>query len=43
MALFHRLHADRGITIVVVTHDKEIAGHARRVIRMRDGRIEEDS
>jgi len=29
-----------GLTIVMVTHDEGIAGHARRVVRMRDGRIE---
>ena len=38
VALFQRLNAD-GTTIVVVTHDEEMARAARRVIHMRDGRI----
>ena len=33
----------RGTTILVVTHNPEIAGAASRVIRLRDGRIEHDS
>jgi len=33
----------RGATILVVTHNPEIAGAASRVIRLRDGRIEQDS
>jgi putative ABC transport system ATP-binding protein len=32
----------RGITLVVVTHDSEVAGRARRCVRMLDGRIAED-
>jgi putative ABC transport system ATP-binding protein len=32
----------QGNTIVVVTHEPDIAAHARRVVRMRDGRIESD-
>jgi len=32
-----------GITLMVVTHDPEIGGRARRRIRMRDGRIEDDA
>ena len=39
--LFGRLHAD-GTTIVVVTHDEELARAARRVIHMRDGVVERD-
>ena len=38
IALFGRLNRD-GTTIVVVTHDEELAGAATRVIHMRDGRI----
>lgn len=34
---------DRGLTLVLVTHDQEVAGHARRVVRLRDGRIIDDS
>jgi len=41
MALFNDLHA-RGNTIIVVTHEEEIARHARRIIRIRDGLIAAD-
>jgi len=42
MALFQELH-DSGQTIVLVTHEHDIAAHARRVVRMRDGKIESDT
>jgi putative ABC transport system ATP-binding protein len=38
MALFHQLN-EEGITLVMVTHEDDIARHARRVVHMRDGRI----
>jgi len=41
MALFQELGAS-GITIVLVTHENDIAEYAARVITMRDGRIEQD-
>ncbi|WP_428103232.1 ABC transporter ATP-binding protein [Candidatus Rariloculus sp.] len=41
MALFDELHAD-GQTIIVVTHEPDIAAHSERVIRLRDGRVVED-
>lgn len=41
MALFSRLHAD-GQTIIMVTHEQEIASHAERLITLRDGRIASD-
>jgi putative ABC transport system ATP-binding protein len=41
MALFGRLH-ESGNTIVLVTHEPEIASHAHRIIRVRDGKIEKD-
>jgi putative ABC transport system ATP-binding protein len=41
MALFQRLNAD-GITLVVVTHDQEVASFASRVLAFRDGRLVED-
>jgi len=41
MALFERLH-EQGHTIVLVTHEHDIAEHARRVIHMRDGKVEKD-
>ena len=41
MALFARLHAG-GNTIILVTHESDIAAHAHRVIRVRDGKVEKD-
>jgi len=41
MALFHELH-DTGQTIVLVTHEHDIATHARRQIHLLDGKIERD-
>ncbi|HXE81628.1 MAG TPA: ABC transporter ATP-binding protein [Vicinamibacterales bacterium] len=41
MALFERLHR-AGNTIVLVTHEPDIAAHAHRVIHLRDGQIEKD-
>jgi putative ABC transport system ATP-binding protein len=41
MALFEKLHAD-GNTIIVVTHEADIAKRAHRVITIRDGEIEKD-
>jgi putative ABC transport system ATP-binding protein len=41
MALFARLH-QQGNTIILVTHEPDIAAHAHRVIRLRDGKIEKD-
>jgi ABC-type lipoprotein export system ATPase subunit len=40
LELFQRLNEEEGITIVLVTHDAEVAGQARRTIRIRDGLIE---
>ena len=39
LEIFHRLN-EQGKTIVLVTHNPEVAGHAERVIKIRDGRIE---
>ncbi|HSU30657.1 MAG TPA: ABC transporter ATP-binding protein [Bryobacteraceae bacterium] len=41
MALFERLHSE-GNTIVLVTHEADIAMHAHRVIHIRDGKVERD-
>ncbi len=41
MALFEQLYS-LGNTIIVVTHEEDIAQHARRIVRLRDGLIESD-
>jgi macrolide transport system ATP-binding/permease protein len=41
MTLLKQLNA-RGITVIVVTHEPDVAQHARRIIRMRDGRVFSD-
>src|SRR5271169_2845238 len=41
MNLFARLH-EQGNTIILVTHEQDIAAHAHRVIRLRDGKVEKD-
>jgi putative ABC transport system ATP-binding protein len=41
MELFHELHS-RGNTIIMVTHEDDIAHYAHRVIRLRDGLVESD-
>jgi energy-coupling factor transporter ATP-binding protein EcfA2 len=41
ITLFKELHAD-GQTIVMVTHEEDIAGHAERIVRLRDGKIMSD-
>jgi putative ABC transport system ATP-binding protein len=42
MALFGRLNAEQGITLILVTHEPDIARHARRLVRFKDGRIVHD-
>jgi len=42
MRLFDRLHQD-GHTIILVTHERDIAEHSRRTIHIRDGQIESDT
>ncbi len=41
MNLLRNLNKERGTTLIIVTHDPEIAAHTDRVISLRDGRIEE--
>ncbi|HLG97302.1 MAG TPA: ABC transporter ATP-binding protein [Bryobacteraceae bacterium] len=42
MAIFQRLNREQGISIVVVTHEPDIAQYAQRIIRFKDGRIVSD-
>ena len=42
MALLERLNGEQGVAVVLVTHDLEVAGRARRQIRVRDGLLEPD-
>jgi putative ABC transport system ATP-binding protein len=42
LGLFARLHDERGVTRVVVTHSDEVAERADRVIHIRDGQVTED-
>lgn len=41
MSLFDEIHAN-GNTVIIVTHEEEVAAHAHRIIRLRDGMIETD-
>ncbi len=41
--IFRRLHAESRITVILVTHDPEIARAASRIIALRDGRVVEDT
>ena len=43
MALFKRLNAERGMTVMLVTHEPDVAAHARRLVSFRDGNIISDS
>ncbi len=42
MEIFNKLH-DQGNTIIIVTHEPEIAAHALRVVKLRDGLVESDT
>ena len=42
MQIFSTLNSDQGITIVLVTHESDIARYARRLVRFVDGRIQDD-
>jgi putative ABC transport system ATP-binding protein len=43
MALLERLNRERGITIMLVTHEPDIAAHAKRIVTFRDGQIVSDN
>ncbi len=42
MDIFQRLNAERGITVILITHEMDIAEHGTRLVRFRDGRIQID-
>jgi putative ABC transport system ATP-binding protein len=42
MGIFQRLNRDRGITIIMITHEPDIASFAKRNIHFRDGKIVDD-
>ncbi len=42
MELFQKLNSESGITIILVTHEEDIARHAHRIVRLKDGVIESD-
>ncbi len=43
MGIFQRLNKERGITVLLITHEMDIAEYGTRIIRFRDGRIVADS
>jgi macrolide transport system ATP-binding/permease protein len=42
MSIFRELNREKGLTILLVTHEAEVAAYAERIINFRDGRIVED-
>ncbi|MFA6135723.1 MAG: ABC transporter ATP-binding protein [Phycisphaerae bacterium] len=43
LQMFEQLNSEDGITIIMVTHDPKVAGHAKRVIRIEDGLVQNDA
>jgi len=43
IGILQRLNEENGITVILVTHDQEIARHAKRILVLRDGQIVEDT
>jgi putative ABC transport system ATP-binding protein len=41
--LMERMNRERGITFVFSSHDGQMIGHARRLVRLRDGAVETDA
>ncbi len=41
LLMFQKLNREEGITMILVTHEAEVASHARRVIHIRDGLIQD--
>ncbi len=42
MAIFQHLNHERGLTVIFVTHEQDIAEHTRRIVHFRDGQISSD-
>jgi len=42
MEIFQRLNREKGITLVLVTHESDIAQYAQRVVVFKDGKIKRD-
>jgi putative ABC transport system ATP-binding protein len=42
MDIFQRLNRERGITVILITHEVDIAEYGTRLVRFRDGRIQVD-
>jgi putative ABC transport system ATP-binding protein len=42
MELLLKLNHERGVTLIIVTHDPQIASHAQRIVKIRDGQVEEN-
>ena len=42
MAIFQRLNSEQGITVILVTHEHDVAQHAQRIISVRDGSVAAD-
>jgi ABC-type lipoprotein export system ATPase subunit len=43
MRIFKRINEERGTTVMLVTHEPDVAAYARRIVTFRDGRIVGDA
>jgi len=43
MDIFQRLKEERGITVILITHEQQVADYGTRIIRFKDGRIVSDA
>jgi ABC-type lipoprotein export system ATPase subunit len=43
LRMFQNLNQEEGLTIILVTHDSEVAHHAQRIVRIKDGLIDDDT